>query len=197
MRRWLQFTSTTWNSWWPRRRKKKRKEETSRQRVRPEQKICRYQDQCWDAFMHFEAKYLEGCCRPYCLCWAHPNAKKRVPVRHWPSAAPEPFNKGRRMWKNISSNATVLQWWSSLICWQINDYKRSIISGEVDHMFWWRLSFTLGALPLMVPLLSVIPRLLVQLPFCVWDLPTSHLLLSRPRTVMGLGWRWHSWLSSS
>ena len=54
-------------------------------------------------------------------------------------------------------------------------------------MFWWRLSFTLGALPLMVPLLSVIPRLLVQLPFCVWDLPTRHLLLSRPRTVMGLG----------
>jgi len=53
-------------------------------------------------------------------------------------------------------------------------------------MFWWRLPLTSGALPRRVTLLTVI-RLLVRLPFCVWHLPTWHLLLSRPRTVVGLG----------
>ena len=78
------------------RQSRKRKQADSG--VCPEQ-ICRYQDRCRGncVFKHLEAKYLEGCRRPYRLCWAHPNCKRKgCRYVHWPSAAPEPSNKKKK-----------------------------------------------------------------------------------------------------
>ena len=51
-------------------------------------KICRYQERCQLGedckFYHLDAADLEGCRRPYNLCWRFPHcSKEKCPYVHW------------------------------------------------------------------------------------------------------------------